>query len=476
MLEVKGVQSPLEGRLRLVETPFPFVSIPSKGLASAGWSPRTLNEPRVFAMTPAAYARRLLDALGFRSAALAGNDNRRPDELWAGSGAMWLSGHAEGAPRFCPAPLASCAQGAWLALASLASGCLAPDFPAYRLLGERAAIAGLSRRGRSSAGGACHLLDTADGVLALNLAREDDFDLLPAWTEEEVMGLDDLREVLHRRETAPMVERAHLLGLAAAAVAPPIDTPRWVRIVRCAKPRPDRGRTPLVVDLSALWAGPLCGQVLSDCGARVIKVESARRADGARRGPPALFDLLNAGKESIVIDFGTDQGVAVLKALLRHADIVIEAARPRALEQLGIIAEEVVASRPGMVWLSITGYGRRSPQRDWIAYGDDAGVAAGLSWLMGGDRGDPVFCGDAIADPLTGLHGALAAQAAWLQGGGVLLDIALRDVVGWCIGMGPTEPVLESCGIEAKPPMARSPHARAAPPGADTTRVLRELL
>lgn len=434
-------------------------------------------------MTPTIYARTLLDTLGFADTVLAEKDNRQSGELWAASGAMWLSGHAVGEPRACPAPLALCAQGAWLALASLSSstldnpaGELVPGFSAYQLLGERAAIASLSRRGRISAGGACLLLDTVNGALALNLAREDDFELLPAWLETPVTDLDQLKALLRSRQTGLMVERARLLGLAAAAVAPPVKTSHWLRTVRCSPPQSFPKHPPLVVDLSALWAGPLCAQLLLSAGARVIKVESTQRPDGARLGPAVMFDLMNIGKESVVLDFKSEEGITALKGLLRRADIVIEATRPRALEQLGIFAEKLVASRPGMVWLSITGYGRCAPQREWIAYGDDAGVAAGLSWLMGGDRDDPVFCGDAIADPLTGLHSALAAQSAWLNGGGVVLDIALRDVVRWCIGMSRGDLDAGAGPFEVKAPTARIPQGRAAALGVDTTRVLKELL
>lgn len=426
-------------------------------------------------MTPFEYAQLLLQRLHCETAAVA-PDHRSAHELWARSGAMWLSGHPDGPPRPCPAPLASCAQGAWLALAALAPRQLSPDFEAYRLLGERAAIAGLSRQGRLSAGGACRLWDAADGVLALNLAREDDLELLPAWTEGAATGLDDLASALRRSAMEPMVARARLLGLAAAAVVPPVPRQSWFRTTSKGTPAAqaqlaiESGQAPLVVDLSALWAGPLCGQLLRSCGARVIKVESARRPDGARYGPRALFDLLNAGKESVQIDFASVHGLAALKTLLGHADIVIEGTRPRALEQLGIVAAEMVAARPGQVWLSITGYGRDEPQRDWIAYGDDAAVAAGLSWLMGGDRGDPVFGGDAIADPLTGLHSALTTYAYWLKGGGVVLDVALHSVVSWCLGM-PATPTIAT-EVAAEPPVARTPTARAAALGADTERVL----
>lgn len=425
------------------------------------------------AITPSAYARQLLDGLGL-TALQPADDRRAAGLLWAQSGAMWLSGHAEDAPRACPAPLAACAQGAWLALAALQPARCDPGFDAFRLLGERAALTGLSRRGRVSAGGACHLLDTRDGALALNLARDDDVDLLPAWLEQPVEGLQQAAVLLLQRDRAALVERARLLGLAAAEVEAPRLSDQWFRAQRLGVPvQRSPSSVPLVIDLSALWAGPLCAQLLAQCGARVIKVESLSRPDGARRGPVDFYDLLNGDKESLALDLRGAEGRAKLRALLLQADIVIESARPRALEQMGIRADELLAARPGLVWLGITGYGRRAPMRDWIAYGDDAGVAAGLSWLMGGDRGDPVFCGDAIADPLTGLHAALLAYATWRDGGGMLLDIALREVVAHCVGAGSVSDAIEFAAA-VSPPVARAATRRAATLGADTARLLRE--
>jgi crotonobetainyl-CoA:carnitine CoA-transferase CaiB-like acyl-CoA transferase len=192
-----------------------------------------------------------------------------------------------------------------------------------------------------------------------------------------------------------------------------------------------------------LWAGPLATHLLSLAGARVIKGESTRRPDGARRGPRAFYDLLNAGKESVALDFTANDARRTLAAILERADIVVEASRPRALAQLGIDAVSLVRSRPGMVWVGITGYGRREPECNRVAFGDDAGAAAGLAMAMCRDgRGDarlkdgPVFCGDAIADPLTGMHAALAALCAWQQGGGLLLDVNLHDVTAHVLGAG----------------------------------------
>jgi crotonobetainyl-CoA:carnitine CoA-transferase CaiB-like acyl-CoA transferase len=182
----------------------------------------------------------------------------------------------------------------------------------------------------------------------------------------------------------------------------------------------------LVVDLSSLWAGPLCARLLGRAGARVVKVESSTRPDGARRGPVAFFDAVNAGKEHLALPLHTAAGRAELRALLRTADVVVEGSRPRALEQMGIEPAEVLAGRPGAVWVAITAYGRRGPWRNRVGFGDDAAAAGGL--LAADPTGAPTFAGDALADPLAGVVAAALAALALRGGGGVLVDVALREV------------------------------------------------
>lgn len=452
------------------------------------------------------YARSLLDSLGVRHEGSLGAATEHPAIAWARSGLMALTGLPDGTPQMCPAPLASCADGALAALRVVSDGRLPEDLRAAALLGERAAIAGLGRQGTISPGGGCRLLQAADGWIAASLARDDDWLLVPAWLEETAAAWnwDTLAVALRSRSAAMLVERARLLGLAATPMNLPPDTaPRWARV--------DHGRpwhavpsatstgsvaerhaapvAPLVIDLGALWAGPLCAHLLELCGARVIKVESLRRPDGARLGPEAFFDLLNGGKASVALDFDSPKDCEVLRQLCSRADIVIEASRPRALRQLGLEAEALVDAHPRLTWISITGYGRAEPEAGWIAYGDDAGVAAGLSALMGEVSGTPLVCGDAVADPLTGLHAALAALQSHRSGGGRLISLALRDVVAHCIAFDTPRgsealrrrrdewlALLAARGIGPSPPRARSAPVRAAALGTDNGSVLRSVL
>jgi hypothetical protein len=409
-----------------------------------------------------------------------------PALAWARSGAMALCGDARALPRVGGA-LATAADGVGRALAAL--GARAPA-DAAALLGERAALLGLARRGRVSPGGSCRLLRAADGWAALNLSRDDDRRALPAWLDARADADDPwdfaARE-LRRRPLAALAERAAWLGLPFAPAAPPPRAPGpWLRVAAEGPRAPRPRRPPRVLDLSSLWAGPLCAALLADAGADVIKLESRARPDGARAGHAGFFALLNARKRSVALDLGAARDRALLDALLDAADVVIESSRPRALAQLGVDAEAFVAARPGRLWLSLTGYGRDDPPPGRVAFGDDAAVAAGLAHAVA-DADGPLFCGDAIADPLAGLHAALALWAYWRRGRGALLDVALRDVAAHAFAAAPVEGFavegepeaaivrVGACAERVAAPRARRPARPARALGADTDALRREL-
>ncbi len=436
------------------------------------------------------YAEGLLTSLGAAVRRTNTRDDTHPAIAWAQSGAMALTGRGDGPPLMCAAPLASCVEGARAAFLALIEAPLPLPLPGAATLGERAALSNLVRNGAIAPGGACRLLRAADGWLAVNLTRPDDWQLTPAWLEGAPLDEGDWSGLAAQIAAQPLprlLERGRLLGLAVAPMLPPAAQTRpWFHIVADGLPRASPGNTPpLVVDLSALWAGPLASHLLQLAGMRVIKVESRQRPDGARNGPPAFFDLLNHGKASVALDFADPGDIARLRELLRRADIVIEAARPRGLRQLGIDAAELVATTPGLTWISITGYGRNhDPEHEnRIAYGDDAGVAAGLSSLLFELTGEPLFCGDAIADPLTGWHAALAALASQHSGSGRLISLALRDVVDHCLHhtLPGTKEELRARwqewsahidAAQAAPPKARVAPDAARALGADTAAVL----
>lgn len=431
-----------------------------------------------------AYAEHLLASLGRQAEASLALPMEHPALRWSRCGLMALTGTTD-TPLMFPAPLAACADGALAALAALGPAGALDGIDAAALLAERAAIAGHRRGGDVSPGGACRLLRAADGWLALNLARDDDWDLLPAWLETELSpGWEGVAAAVRERLLEALIEQGRLLGLALADAQPMTDTVPWQRGLTAAAPMA-RSRPPRILDLSSLWAGPLCGHLLQRLGADVVKLESTQRPDGARNGPPAFFDLMNAGKRSVALDLRGDEGRAQLRGLIAAADIVIEASRPRALRQMGFDAE-ALAREHRLTWISLSGYGRGAPQEQWIAYGDDAAVAAGLSDTLYRATGQALIVGDAIADPLTGLHAALAAWAGWQAGGGMLVSLALRDVVRHCLQFdlpGGDEALrarqrhwtgLAMADGSARLPQARSARGTAPALGTHTAEVIAE--
>lgn len=402
---------------------------------------------------------------------------------------MALTGFASGPPLAYPAP----------ALALLAD--VAAQFAAAtgvradpaELLAGRAAVGGFTRQGQVSAGGSTRLLRAADGWCAVTLSRPEDMDAVPAIIGalgvpgvRGVPGVPDnaaLESAARVVKAGDLADAAQLLGVPAAALPPaprPAPWPPW-RTTRIAAPAPPpRGLDGAVVaDLSSMWAGPLCARLLGLAGARVIKVESPDRPDGARFGNGAFYDWLHGGHESLSLSFAAACGRSVLARLLGAADIVIEGSRPRALASLGV-APGMLAHRPGQVWLSITGYGRQVPGR--VAFGDDAAVAGGLvAWA----DGEPAFCADAVADPLAGACGALAVASSLAGGGGELIDLPMRAVAaGFAAasapGHGPHDVDVDgtvtchALGLRQPALQPRAPSAprAAAPLGADTDAVL----
>ena len=419
---------------------------------------------------------------------------------WAQSGLMSLTGPEHGAPLV---PAFDAMTGIDGLMDELRSSALAfgarLDIDASAL-GGRAHLLNLRRGGRQSCNRSCRLLEARDGWIALSLPRPSDIEMLPAWLGIEVDA--DPWQAAGRR--VKRFDRAELTAMAeglplAFAILPdtaepvaPAATAAAAAAAACARrtSSPVRaGHSPLALDLSALWAGPLCGQLLRQVGARVIKVESAARPEPARQACPVFFDLLNAGKESLVLDFGNTAHRAQLRALIEAADIVISSVRPRALEQLDLDPAELIRDRPTIVWIAITAHGWQGIDGQRVGFGDDAAVAAGL--VATGSDGRPAFMADAIADPLTGMSAAAAALRAHLQGAGGLYDISLRGCaervanarrlappergavhahgLDWCLRVDDLE-------APVSPPWAFPAHTeRAAPAGAHTHRILDEL-
>lgn len=291
-------------------------------------------------------------------------------------------------------------------------------------LGERAALVGRGRRGSVSVGGACRMVAAANGVLAVSLARTNDAEAVPAWLEiGNLAGRDVWAEVaagVRDKRVAELIERADWLGLAVGeAVRPPPGEP--CRFTDAGPAESDRR---LVLDVSSLWAGPLCASLLGGFGFEVLKVEAPNRPDGARYGSPAFYERLNRGKQDTVIDLGSEDGRRRFLDLCRESAVVVDGLRARVWANWGVDRLEVAQSC-GLVWASISGHGDGR-----AGFGDDAAVSGGL-WLSDPDGGLPWFVGDAAADPVAGLVACRAAAEAMAAGRAGLVEVAMSQAVSW---------------------------------------------
>ncbi len=368
---------------------------------------------------------------------------------WGSSGLAYLTGLPAGPPDYSRANVLGRAEQ------------IAAD--AATLLTGRAGLLGLTRGGRVSAGGATRLLKARDGWFAITLSRPDDIAAVPALLQVDAVP-DDPWPMLRRwAVTCPvsaLTERAELLDIPGAALGEAVAAPPRMR--RIGTRAPARGPAGLLVaDLSSMWAGPLCGHLLARAGATVVKVESPRRPDGTRAGNRVFFDWINGEKLSYCLAF--DQHANELSELLAVADIVIEGSRPAALARRRL-GPDHVAPRAGRIWLRITGHGEHSGRP---AFGDDAAVAGGL---VGAGIDGPVFCGDAIADPLAGLEASLAVAESLGRGGGELIDVSMAAVAATYAAL----PVEASVSAHPAPPPPPPPPSRAAAElGADNDTVRR---
>lgn len=344
-------------------------------------------------------------------------------ELWASSGAMWLTGRPDGPPLASPGQPATSLLGNLdrFTTATIERIGFAPTVPGVELLGERAAHSGYGRSGPFSCGGSFRALAALDGHVGFSLSRPYDIDVLPALTSRnDAAGWGDLESWTRTRTVQEVAERGRLLDMAVAPI-PQTSAVRRAPVVvadGARRPMPD---VPKVVDLTSLWAGPVCAHLLGLAGADVTKVESVSRPDGTRAGIPSFFDALHRRSQALQLDLSDPEDLARLQDLIAGADLVLEASRPRAMAALGILAEDVVAA--GTSWLSITAHGRDT---NTVGFGDDIAAGAGL-FVVDGD--DVLPCGDALADPMAGTAAAAAAAEALLLPHAVLMDVSMHDVV-----------------------------------------------
>jgi formyl-CoA transferase len=194
-----------------------------------------------------------------------------------------------------------------------------------------------------------------------------------------------------------------------------------------------------VLDFTHVQSGPTCTQLLAWLGADVIKIERAGEGDvtrGQLRDIPGVdslyFTMLNGNKRSITVDGKHPKGKAVLEALVKKCDVLVENFAPGALDRMGFSWERVNQLNPRMVMASVKGFGP-GPYEDCKVYENIAQCAGGAASTTGFDDGPPLVTGAQIGDSGTGLHLALGIVAALYQrnttGRGQRVLAAMQDGV-----------------------------------------------
>ncbi|MES3000706.1 MAG: CaiB/BaiF CoA-transferase family protein [Pseudomonadota bacterium] len=193
-----------------------------------------------------------------------------------------------------------------------------------------------------------------------------------------------------------------------------------------------------VLDLSRVLAGPLCGQVLGDLGAEVIKVEHPRRGDdtrdwGVRVGDTetAYFNSMNRNKRSITLDLQSAEGQRLARELATQCDVVLQNFKLGGVEKMGLGYEQLKVLRPDIVYCSVSGYDRHGPEAARPGYDLVIQGEAGLMAINGSADQPPLKFGVAVVDMFTGMYAAQAVLAALFDrertGRGRHIEMALFD-------------------------------------------------
>lgn len=193
-----------------------------------------------------------------------------------------------------------------------------------------------------------------------------------------------------------------------------------------------------VLDLSRVFAGPLCGMVLADFGAEVIKVEHPGRGDDTRdwgmrigKTETTYYNSMNRNKRSITVDLQTPEGVKIIRDLLPQCDVVIQNFKTGGAEKLGLGYEQLKAIKPDLIYCSVAGYDSSGPEAKRPGYDLVIQGESGLMALNGEANTPPLKFGVAVVDLMTGMYAAQAVLAALFQrtrtGKGRHIEMALYD-------------------------------------------------
>ncbi len=190
-----------------------------------------------------------------------------------------------------------------------------------------------------------------------------------------------------------------------------------------------------VIDLSTVLAGPNCARYLADFGADVIKVERPDGGDSLRNmawrdprdGEGLWWRLVNRNKRTIALDLKAADDLAVLRALVADANVLVENFRPGTLERLGLAPATLHEINPGLVVTRVTGFGQTGPYASRPGFATIAEAMSGLSAISGEPGGQPLLPPIALTDEVTGLVAAFATMVALHSGTGQVVDVSLLE-------------------------------------------------
>jgi len=197
-----------------------------------------------------------------------------------------------------------------------------------------------------------------------------------------------------------------------------------------------------VLEATTTWAGPMCGCLLADFGADVIKVELPK-GEISRTIPPflpetnppisAMHATVNRNKRSLSLDLRKPEGREIFLKLAARSDVVLENFRPGTMDKWGVGYEAVRHVKADIIYTSISGFGQFGPEHDRAGYDTLAQATSGFMSLNGNREGAPVRAATALGDDLAGMHGALATLAALSHhhrtGEGQHIDVSLLDSI-----------------------------------------------
>ncbi len=193
----------------------------------------------------------------------------------------------------------------------------------------------------------------------------------------------------------------------------------------------------LVVDLTRVLVGPYCTMILSDLGARVIKIEAPEIGDDSRKFGPfikdysAYFMSLNRGKESIALNLKNEDDKKIFEKILAKADILVENFKPGTLEKWGFGWKQVSKKYPRLIYASASGFGQTGPLKELPAYDMVVQGMGGLMSVTGQPDSEPTRVGTSIGDITAGLFTAIGINAALYDrqktGKGMYIDVSMLD-------------------------------------------------